>query len=67
VKPSAGAGCAAWFAGCRRVARGPSRIEPYWVHGKRAVVEPGRKLTATELIVRVCDYYGCEQYSHLSK
>jgi transposase len=44
-----------------------NRIEPYWVHGKRAVVEPKRKLSAAELITRVCDYYGCEQLSHLSK
>lgn len=44
-----------------------NRIEPHWVHGKRAVVEPTRKLPATELIERVCDYYGCEQWPHLSK
>jgi DDE superfamily endonuclease len=35
-------------------------IEPKWVHGKRAVVEPDRKLTAEELKQRICDYYGCE-------
>jgi transposase len=34
-------------------------IEPKWVHGKRAVVEPDRKLTAEELKQRICDYYGC--------
>lgn len=34
-------------------------IEPKWVHGKRAVVEPDRKLSAEELRQRVCDYYGC--------
>lgn len=44
-----------------------NRIEPHWMHGKRAVIEPTRKLTATELVSRVCDYYGCEQLSHLSK
>jgi len=44
-----------------------NRIEPHWLHGKRAVVEPTRKLTAAELITRVCRYYGCEPLSHLSK
>ena len=32
-------------------------IEPKWVHGKRAVVEPERKLTPPELRQRVCDYF----------
>jgi len=44
-----------------------TRIDPHWSHGKRAVVEPTRKLTAGELIARVCSYYGCEHLSHLSK
>jgi transposase len=44
-----------------------NRIEPHWVHGKRAVVEPERKLTARELISRICEYYGCRQLRHLSK
>jgi hypothetical protein len=38
-----------------------NRIEPKWVHGKRAIVEPARLLIATELRQRVCDYFGCEQ------
>ncbi len=38
-----------------------NRIEPKWVHGKRAIVEPARLLTAQELRDRVCDYFGCEQ------
>lgn len=38
-----------------------NRIEPKWVHGKRAIVEPARLLTAKELKQRVCDYFGCEQ------
>jgi hypothetical protein len=42
-------------------------IEPKWVHGKRAIVEPGRKLTATEVIERVCGYYGCEQLDRISQ
>jgi len=44
-----------------------NRIEPHWMHGKRAVVEPTRKLTARELIKRICSYYGCEHLAHLSK
>jgi len=44
-----------------------NRIEPHWVHGKRAVVEPTRKLSAAQLIARICCYYGCEHLSHLSK
>ena len=32
-------------------------IEPKWVHGKRAVVEPERKLAAVELKKRLCEYY----------
>jgi hypothetical protein len=44
-----------------------NRIEPHWVHGKQAVVEPERKLTAQELKQRVCDYYGLELLPHLSK
>jgi hypothetical protein len=42
-------------------------IEPRWMHGKRAVVEPDRKLTAQELKQRICDYYGFELLPHLSK
>ncbi len=37
-----------------------NNIEPKWVHGKRAVVEPERKLMADELKGRLCDYYACE-------
>jgi transposase len=44
-----------------------NRIEPHWVHGKRAIVEPERKLTASELIARICEYYGCRQLRQLSK
>ena len=53
-------------AGCRLlVCRLPSKspwlnpIEPKWVHGKRAVVEPTRKLTAAELKQRLCAHYRC--------
>ena len=44
-----------------------NRIEVHWMHGKRAVIEPGRKLTAQELVGRVCGYYGCEHLPPLSK
>jgi hypothetical protein len=35
-------------------------IEPKWVHGKWAVVEPARVLSITALMQRVCAYYQCE-------
>jgi len=44
-----------------------NRIEPHWMHGKRAIAEPTRELTAGELVGRVCGYYGCEELPHLSK
>jgi DDE superfamily endonuclease len=37
-----------------------NRIEPKWVHGKRAMAEPDRKLSADELKHRLCAYYECE-------
>ncbi len=40
-------------------------IEPKWVHGKRAVSEPARLLSAAELEARVYAYYGCESEAHL--
>jgi hypothetical protein len=42
-------------------------IEPKWVHGKRAILEPDRKLTGAEVIERVCGYYGCEQLERLEQ
>ena len=44
-----------------------NRIEPHWVHGKRAIVEPARLLTAQELESRVCDYFGCQVVDHLAQ
>jgi transposase len=35
-------------------------IEPRWVHGKRAVVEPEGPLTAQELKKRICAYFRCD-------
>jgi transposase len=50
--------------GCRLlVCRLPSKspwlnpIEPKWAHGKRAVVEPTRQLSGSELQQRLCAYY----------
>jgi hypothetical protein len=47
---------------CRLPTKSPwlNPIEPKWVHGKRAVVEPARVLSMAELIQRVCAYYQCE-------
>jgi DDE superfamily endonuclease len=42
-------------------------IEPKWVHGKRAIIEPERKLTAAEVVDRVCGYYGCERSAPISQ
>ena len=53
---------------CPRPTKSPwlNPIEPKGVHGKRAVVEPDRLLTTTELEDRVCAYYGCDQLPHLT-
>jgi transposase len=40
-------------------------IEPTWVHGKRAVAEPDRLLSAAELEARVYAYDDCEREAHL--
>ena len=32
-------------------------IEAHWVHGKRAIIEPERKLTAQETEERICAHY----------
>jgi hypothetical protein len=42
-------------------------IEPHWVHGKRAIVEPARLLTTAEIISRVSDYFGCEHVEPLKQ
>lgn len=43
-----------------------NNIEPKWVHGKRAVIEPADTLTVHELESRVCDYFDCEVLAHLA-
>jgi transposase len=42
-------------------------IEPKWVHGKQAIVEPARLLTAQEVRQRVCDYFNCELLEPLTQ
>jgi len=37
-------------------------IEPMWLHGKRAIVEPDGQLTIVELMRRVCAHYRCDQF-----
>ena len=56
---AAGTGCRLLV--CRLPGKSPwlNPIEPRWMHGKRAVVEPDRKLTAAELQRRLCDHYRC--------
>jgi transposase len=41
-------------------------IEPKWVHGKRAIAEPARLLSALELADRVCAHFGCSHDAHLA-
>jgi hypothetical protein len=46
---------------CRLPSKSPwlNPIEPKWAHGKQAIVEPARLLTAGEVETRVCAYYHC--------
>jgi hypothetical protein len=37
-----------------------NRLEPTWVHGKRAIAEPDRKVGGDELQHRICAYYDGE-------
>ena len=41
-------------------------IEPKWVHAKRRVVEPARRLTARELEDRVCAAFAVPPLDHLA-
>ena len=54
---------------CRLPSKSPwlNPIEPKWMHGKKAIVEPERLLTAQEVEARVCAYYGCDQQEHLQQ
>ena len=44
-----------------------NRIEPKWVHGKRAIAEPARKLGVDEMKHRICAYYNCELLEPIAK
>lgn len=52
---------------CRLPVKSPwlNPIEPHWRHGKRAIVEPTRALTAEEVMQRVHDHFGCERMALL--
>jgi DDE superfamily endonuclease len=54
---------------CRLPVKSPwlNPIEPRWMHGKKAIVEPERVLTAQEVEVRVCTYYGGDHQEHLKQ
>ncbi len=47
---------------CPLPSRSPwlNNIEPKWVHGKRAIAEPARKLNIQELKQRLSAHYKCE-------
>lgn len=42
-------------------------IEPKWLHGKRAILEPERVLSAQEIQERVCSHYDCHLLEPLSQ
>ena len=42
-----------------------NNIEPCWTHAKKAIMEPDRKLTAQEIMSRVCEHFGCELLPYL--
>ena len=54
------AAVALWCVPCQSKSPWLNRIEPKWVHGKRAIAEPDRKLGVDELKHRICAYYDCE-------
>jgi hypothetical protein len=64
---AAGSGCRLLV--CRLPSESPwlNPIEPRWAHGKRAVVEPERKLTGDELTRRLCDHYRCPRLPSLAQ
>ena len=54
--------------GCPLPVKSPwlNPIEPKWVHGKRAIVEPTRLLSAQEVADRVCAFLVCAHETHLA-
>lgn len=57
------------IVGCPLPSKSPwlNRIEPKWIHGKRAIAEPERKLPVEELKQRLCAYYDCELLEPLAQ
>jgi len=53
---------------CRLPSKSPwlNPLEPKWVPGKRAIVEPDRVRSAQEVTERVDAYYGCVAEAHLA-
>ena len=60
-------GCGVRIIACQLPVKAPwlNPIEPKWVHGKRAVAEPTRLLSAAELEERICTYFGVHPQDHL--
>jgi hypothetical protein len=60
-------GCGVRILPCQLPVKAPwlNPIEPKWVQGKRAVVEPARLVSAADLEERVCAYFGCHPQDHL--
>jgi hypothetical protein len=63
-----------WEGGCRVVVcplpiKSPwrKRIEPKWVHGKRAIAEPERQLSVEALKHRICAYYDCALFESIAQ
>jgi transposase len=54
---------------CRLPSKSPwlNSIEPKWMHGKRAIVEPTRTLTSEEVESHVCSYYRCPRTKRLQQ
>lgn len=54
---------------CRLPVKSPwlNAIEPKWMHGKRAIIDPVRTLSAQELKTRICAYFDCPLLEPLAK
>lgn len=54
---------------CALPSRSPwlNPIEPKWLHGKRAIVEPEGTLTIAEVMDRVCAHYDCDLVAPIAK
>ncbi len=63
----AGKGVRTRSVACKLPSKSPwlNPIEPKWLHGKRAIVEPARLLAPDEMADRVCAHFGCAHEPHL--